>query len=69
MKFICVDLLLDVVKEQGIDPVYAVLERLYLEEPLVFVNADGEAVFVPYDPMEIWDFLEALQEKLNLEEV
>ncbi len=63
MRCISVEVLIQVLKEKDLDTVYLALERLFMEEPLVFVNSDGEAVFTPYDPFEIWDYLEELQVK------
>ncbi len=65
MRIISVDLLIQAVREQGIDPVYLALERLFYEEPIVFVDSDGKAVFTPYDALEIWDYLENLYTKLE----
>jgi hypothetical protein len=64
MRLISFEVLLEALKEQGLDPVYEALERLFYEEPVVFINKDGDAVFVPFDVLEIRDYLEKLNEEV-----
>ncbi len=64
MRLISVEVLMQVLKEQDLDNVYALLERHYMEEPLVFINSNGEAIFTPYDPLELWDYLEKLYDEI-----
>jgi hypothetical protein len=67
MRLISYEVLLEVLKKHGLDHAYEILERFFYEEPLMFINSDGEVVFVPFDALEIWDYLEALNEKLGKE--
>ncbi len=69
MRFISIDLLIQILKEEGLENVYLALERLFYTEPLVFIDSSGKAVFVPYEEEEIHAFLELLNEKVNSEEV
>ncbi len=63
MRCISVELLIQAIKEQGLDPVYLALERLFMEEPIIFINSNGDVVFTPYEPLELWDYLEELEAK------
>jgi hypothetical protein len=63
MRLISYEVLIQAIQERGLDEVYAVLERLFMEEPLVFLNADGEAIFSPFDELELWGYLEVLFNK------
>ena len=65
MRMIHIDQLLEVIKEYGIDPVYATLEKMFIEEPLVIVDREGKVLFIPFEEGEIWDFLEMLLDKVN----
>jgi len=46
-----------------LDAVYEKLEALFYTEPLAFINSDGGVVFRPYDPEELYEYLEILNEK------
>jgi len=63
MKLISVELLVQAIREQGLDAVYEKLEALFYTEPLVIINSDGKVVFAPYEPLDIWDYLEMLNDK------
>jgi len=63
MKLISVELLVQAIREQGLDAVYEKLEALFYTEPLAFINSDGGVVFRPYDPEELYEYLEILNEK------
>ncbi len=66
MRYVSVELLIHALRERSLDDVYAVLERVFLEEPLMFINSNGDIVFTPYDLLEIWDYLEKLYEEVEL---
>ncbi len=63
MRLISFEALIEALREQGLDPVYSALERLFYEEPLIIINKEGEAVKAFFEPLEIWDYLEELQAK------
>jgi hypothetical protein len=69
MRFISYEVLLGALQEYGTDAVYEKLEALFYAEPLVFINLDGEAIFTPYDALELWDWLENLANKFHKEVV
>jgi hypothetical protein len=69
MRLISLELLVQTLREHSIDDVYAVLERLFLQEPIVIIDRDGKEIRTFYDEMEIYDYLEMLQEKVIAEEV
>ncbi len=50
-------------KEEGLEKVYLVLERLFHTEPFVVVNAEGRVVFAPFEEEEIFSFLELVSKK------
>jgi len=63
MRVVSVEVLIQALQERGLDEVYVILERLFMEEPLVVINSDGEAVFSPFDELELWGYLEVLFNK------
>jgi hypothetical protein len=63
MRLIGYEVLISAVQEHGVDAVYEVLEKLFMEEPIVIIDANGKAVFTPFDFEDLWDYLELLQEK------
>jgi hypothetical protein len=63
MRYVAYELLLEAVKERGVDEIYEKLERLLYEEPLIIVNMDGDVVFRPFEPIELYEFLEIIKEK------
>jgi hypothetical protein len=62
MRFVSVEVLIKALQERGLDHIYEALEKLLMEEPLAFINKDGKVVFTPFDPEELWDFLENIKE-------
>jgi hypothetical protein len=62
MKLISFEMLIRTLQERGLDYTYEALERLFYEEPLIIINKEGKAVKVFFEPEEIWDYLENLQE-------
>jgi hypothetical protein len=68
VQILDLSLIVQAIKEDGLDYVYEVLERLLLTEPFVVINRDGRVVFFPMDTEEIWDFLELVDKKFNTTE-
>ncbi len=64
MRLISFEALIQALRERSLDDVYLALERLFMEEPIVFINSNGDVVFTPYEPLELWDYLEKLYETL-----
>jgi len=64
MRLISIEAVKEIINDVGVDAFYERLETLFYEEPLVFINKDGKAVFVPFDVLEIWDYLEKLKEEI-----
>jgi hypothetical protein len=62
MKLISFEMLIRTLQERGLDYTYEALERLFYEEPLIIINKEGKAVKAFFEPEEIWDYLENLQE-------
>jgi hypothetical protein len=63
MRLISYEVLIQALKEQGLDTTYAILERLFMEEPLIVINKEGKAIFSPLDEEELWHYLELLNDK------
>jgi hypothetical protein len=59
------DLIVQAIKEEGLDYVYEALERLFLSEPFVVINSEGKVVFMPGEEEEIFSFLELVNKKFN----
>ena len=64
MRLISIEAVKEIINDVGVDAFYERLETLFYEEPLVFINKDGKVVFVPFDVLEIWDYLEKLKEEI-----
>jgi hypothetical protein len=62
MKLVSIELLMQVVRERGVDEIYEILEKVFYAEPLVVIDKDGKAIFTPYDAEELYDYLEKLLE-------
>jgi hypothetical protein len=68
VKIIDLNAIVQAIKENGLDYVYEVLERLFLTENFVIINKDGKVVLFPFDLQEISDFLELIDRKFNTTE-
>jgi hypothetical protein len=65
MRFISFELLMEALKEQGLDAVYEKLYELFYEAPLYITDRYGAVVYIPYDALDLWDYLEALYDNIN----
>ena len=65
MRVISYEVLIRALHEKGVDAVYEVLERIFMEEPIIIVNANGEVVFRAYEVEELWDYLEKILENIG----
>ena len=61
MKLISFDVLLQALKERGLDDTYLVLERLFFEESIVIVDKEGNVLKTFFDEEEIFEYLESIQ--------
>ena len=54
VQVLSLDLIVQAIKEDGLDNVYLALERLFLSEPFVVINSEGVVVFIPTEEEEIF---------------
>ncbi len=67
MKFVSIELLMQAVRERGVDEIYEILEKVFYAETLIIVDKDGKAIFTPFDAEELYDYLEKLLEEMEVE--
>ena len=66
MRLINLETLIRALQEQGVDALYEKLEAVFYTEPIVFIDNDGNVVFMPFDTEEIWDYLEKLYDNMEV---
>lgn len=68
-RFISFEVLVKALQKQGVDALYERLEALFHTEPLIIIDVDGNVILEPFEPEDIYNFLENLYKKLEKEEV
>jgi hypothetical protein len=59
------DMLIQAIREKGLDGTYEALEKLFLTEQFVVVDKENKVIFTPFEAEDIYNFLERVEKNFK----